>query len=152
VIRASFDSNILIYAEGTDDMDKRRSAIDLVARLGPENVVVSMQSAGETLRWMLRKGKVARGEAVLRLGWWLRNCAALPVSVAAFNQALSLVENHALQIWDAVILACSAEARAAILFSEDMQHGFTWSGVTIVNPFILTPETLDSLIPPRTFH
>ncbi len=38
-------------------------------------------------------------------------------------------------IWDAVILSAAAEADCQLLLSEDMQHGFVWRGVTIVNPF-----------------
>jgi predicted nucleic acid-binding protein len=76
----------------------------------------------------------------------------LPVSASAFRQATSLVEHHEFQVWDAVILAASAEAGAAVLLSEDMQHGFHWSGVTIVNPFVLTSEQRRNLVPPQLLH
>ena len=32
-------------------------------------------------------------------------------------------------------LAAAAEAGCRLLLSEDLQDGFTWSGVTVVNPF-----------------
>ena len=52
----------------------------------------------------------------------------------AFQSAFYLTVDHGLQIWDAVFLAVTAENRCRMLLSEDMQHGFTWRGVTVVNP------------------
>jgi predicted nucleic acid-binding protein len=34
-----------------------------------------------------------------------------------------------------LILAVTAEAGCRVLLSEDMHEGFTWRGVTVVNPF-----------------
>ena len=73
---------------------------------------------------------------------WIEHCELLDQSVASFRKALDLVSRHGFQVWDAVILAASAEAGAAVLLSEDMQHGFIWDGVTIVNPFVLSEEEL----------
>lgn len=56
--------------------------------------------------------------------------------------ALRLAAETRLQIYDAVILA-SVAGHADVLLSEDMQNGFTWNGVRIVNPF-----TDRSLLPP----
>jgi predicted nucleic acid-binding protein len=151
-VRISIDSNILIYAEGTDDLVKRDVVVPLIGQIGRANIVLPMQAAGETLRWLIRKGRLDRHAAVRKIEWWLDQCETLPVSASAFRMACNLVERHNFQTWDAVILAASAEARAAILLSEDMQHGFHWSGVTIVNPFVLTPDQLRGLIPPRTMH
>ena len=35
----------------------------------------------------------------------------------------------------APMLAAAAQSGCRILLSEDMQHGFTWRGMTIRNPF-----------------
>ena len=40
------------------------------------------------------------------------------------------------RIWDALILSVAAESRCCLLLSEDLQPGFTWRGVTVVNPFV----------------
>ena len=54
--------------------------------------------------------------------------------------SISRAHNH--RIWDAVILSAAAAAECRVLLSEDMQHGFTWSGVTVVNPFAEPPHPL----------
>lgn len=33
------------------------------------------------------------------------------------------------------MLSVAAESRCRMLLSEDLRHGFTWRGVTVVNPF-----------------
>jgi predicted nucleic acid-binding protein len=55
-----------------------------------------------------------------------------PILVAA---ALDVAVDHGLSIWDAIILSAAAAAGCRLLLSEDMQEGFIWSGVTVVNPF-----------------
>jgi len=47
-----------------------------------------------------------------------------------------------LRIWDAIVLATAAEAGCQMLLTEDLQAGFTWGGVTVVNPFAVPPHTL----------
>lgn len=54
---------------------------------------------------------------------------------AVLDAALALTARHELTIFDAVILSAAAFADCDILLSEDMQNGFTWRGVTVVNPF-----------------
>ena len=53
-------------------------------------------------------------------------------SWAALQAAMDLHADHQLQIWDALILAVAAEHRCRILLSEDLQHAFTWRGVTLI--------------------
>ena len=48
---------------------------------------------------------------------------------------MDLAADHGLSIWDAVIVAGAAQAGCRLLLSEDLQNGFTWQGVTVVNPF-----------------
>lgn len=61
---------------------------------------------------------------------------------AAMQSAFDLAADHGLQIWDALILSVAAEQRCRLLLSEDLQHGFTWRGVTVANPFVPQPHVL----------
>ena len=54
---------------------------------------------------------------------------------AVLAEAFALAERHGLQTYDAIILAAAAQGGCDILYSEDMQHGFEWNGVMVVNPF-----------------
>lgn len=73
---------------------------------------------------------------------WRTQFGQRATTVSAFDAATTLAADHGLTIWDAVILAVAAEAECRLLLSEDMQHGFLWRGVTIVNPFAGDPHPL----------
>jgi predicted nucleic acid-binding protein len=148
----SIDSSILICAEGVSGRVRRDIAVSTIYSIGHERILLSTQTSGETARWLVKKGGLNRTEAVQRITWWMDQCIPIPVSNEAFRTALSLVEKHAFQLWDAVVLAASAEAGADVSLSEDMQHGFVWSGVTILNPFILSPEQRMALAAGRALH
>lgn len=62
--------------------------------------------------------------------------------MACFIAALDLAVDHQLQFWDSLILAIAARARCRVLLSEDMQQGFIWGGVTVVNPYFEAPYPL----------
>jgi predicted nucleic acid-binding protein len=49
---------------------------------------------------------------------------------------VSLAREHGLSFYDALIVASAVEAGCDILYSEDMQHGRTFGGLGIVNPFL----------------
>ena len=57
----------------------------------------------------------------------------------AMRAALDLAADHQMPIWDALILSVAADLKCRLLLSEDFQHGFTWRGVTVLNPF-QTPQ------------
>jgi predicted nucleic acid-binding protein len=44
-------------------------------------------------------------------------------------------------MWDALIMSVAAENKCRLLISEDFQNGFTWRGVTVVNPFDTKAKT-----------
>ena len=59
----------------------------------------------------------------------------MPTDAAVMTEAFNLAEKHGLQTYDAIILAAAAKGGCDMLYSEDMQHGFEWNGVLVVNPF-----------------
>jgi predicted nucleic acid-binding protein len=66
--------------------------------------------------------------------------------------AADLATDHGFSIWDAIILSVAAQGSCRLLLSEDLQDGFTWAGVTVVNPFATRRHILLSTIlePSRT--
>ncbi len=49
---------------------------------------------------------------------------------------LALARDSGLAFYDALIVASAIEARCDMLYSEDMQHGRQFGGLTVVNPFL----------------
>ena len=66
---------------------------------------------------------------------WGDSFPLIETSASVSLAAMMLANDHQLGIWDAIILAAAADAGCRLLLSEDLQDGFTWSGVTVTNPF-----------------
>lgn len=63
-------------------------------------------------------------------------------SWSAFQAAIDLAIDHGFQIWDALIMAVAAENSCRMVLSEDLQAGFIWRGLTVINPFALPSSPL----------
>ena len=47
---------------------------------------------------------------------------------------MDLCVAHQLASWDALVLNVAAEGGARLLLTEDLNPGFSWRGVQVVNP------------------
>lgn len=134
-MKIGLDTNILAYAEGAGDAQRCESARALLVKLSRADVAIPAQALGELYRVLTgklkRDGDAARA-AVLD---WSDAYEIADSTWQAFQAAVDLACDHRMQIWDGLILAVVADARCRLLLSEDLQHGFTWRGVTVVNPF-----------------
>jgi predicted nucleic acid-binding protein len=134
-MRIVLDTNITAYAEGVGDEVRCLKAREIIAALPAENVLIPIQVLGELHRVLTRKAGWQPAEVKKALIDWADAFATLDTTRPALESALDLAADHDFQIWDALILAVSAEHRCRLLLSEDLQNGFTWRGVTVVNPF-----------------
>jgi predicted nucleic acid-binding protein len=134
-VRVALDTNILAYAEGVNGVAMKNVALELVDGLPQTSVVLPVQILGELFQVLVRKAGRSPGDARVAILSWRDTFALFETSAAAMLSAIDLAVNHQLGLWDAVILCAAAEADCHLLLSEDMQNGFIWQGVTIVNPF-----------------
>lgn len=84
---------------------------------------------------LVRKGGRAPKDAHEALLGWGDAYPLIESSPAVMLGAADLAVHHQFTIWDALILAAAADAGCRLLLSEDLQDGFTWSGVTVTDPF-----------------
>lgn len=141
-MKVAIDTNVLVYAEGVDGSERRRLAIDVIKSIPGHNVVLPAQALGELFAVLVRKDKRPADDARMAVTWWMDGYGTADTSPSVLAAAFSLAVDHRVAIWDAVILAVAANAGCRILLSEDMQDGFTWNGVTVVNPFAALPNVL----------
>lgn len=125
----------MIYAEGEVDDPRVQTAKRLIETLPDKYIVIPCQCVGETLNWLVSKGRVEKPIAALRASRWTMRFSNQPTTPQVLSLAFELLTSHDLQVFDAIILAAASEAGAEFLLSEDMQDGFSWRGVTVVNPF-----------------
>ncbi|WP_323989404.1 PIN domain-containing protein [Nguyenibacter sp. L1] len=146
-MRVVLDTNVLAYAEGMNGAERRDTALDLVRRLPREGGVVPAQVLGELFNVLVRKGGRSRAEARDAMLSWRDTFPVVETSPEIMLTAADLATDHRLGIWDAVVLSAASHAGCRLLLSEDLQDGFTWGGVTVVNPFATSRHPLlDALL------
>jgi predicted nucleic acid-binding protein len=100
------------------------------------------QVLGELFGVLVRKARRSAIEARRAVQIWQATYAVIGTTNTVLTRAMEVAVDHGLTIWDAVILAAASEAGCRVLLSEDMHEGFTWGGVTVVNPFAPSPHQL----------
>jgi predicted nucleic acid-binding protein len=135
-VRIAFDTNVLVYAEGLNDHDRAERARTLLARvISAHEAVVPVQVLAEL--FSVLKRRTPRSPEACRnavLGW-ADLLDVQDTTAATMRRAVDLVLAHRFAVFDAIILTAASEANCRFLLSEDLQDGFTWGGVTVVNPF-----------------
>lgn len=134
-MKAALDTNILAYGEGVNGAERRDVVHAILARIPQELIVIPAQVLGELYNVLTRKGGRSRKQARDALLSWNDAFSVAETSSDVMQVAVDLASDHRLGIWDAVILAVASRANCRLLLSEDFQQGFTWGGVTVVDPF-----------------
>ena len=141
-MRAALDTNIMAYAEGVGDSERCGRARQLVAELPVEYVVLPAQATGELYRVLTGKAGFAGSKAREAILGWSDSFEVADPTWSAFQSAFDLATGHRLQIWDALILSVAVENHCRLLLSEDLQQGFVWRGLSVVNPLAETADPL----------
>jgi predicted nucleic acid-binding protein len=141
-LRAALDTSVLAYAEGVNGAAMKKAALDLLQALPGGAAVVPVQALGELFNLLLKKAGRSAAKAHSSILGWRDAFPLIETSATVMLAALDLAKDHQLGIWDSVILAATSEAGCRLLLSQDLQDGFTWRGVTVVNPFLATKHHL----------
>jgi predicted nucleic acid-binding protein len=135
-VRSLLDTNILVYADAVDEPVRQRRAIEVIkTHRGAATGVLSTQVLQEYVNVALRRLGLQPALIRERLAFYARFevVAASPSLVAG---ALDLHVLHGLSFYDALIVHAAQVSGCQRVLSEDMQHGATFGGVQIVNPFL----------------
>ncbi|MGH9494349.1 MAG: PIN domain-containing protein [Candidatus Sulfotelmatobacter sp.] len=141
-MRIALDSNILVYVEGVNGVERKRDAVEIVRRLPQSDIILPVQVLGELFHVLSRKARWSPERVKDAVLSWQDSFSLVETSPAVLLAATDLAVAHHIGIWDAVILAAAATSGCRLLLSEDLQDGFTWGGVTVVNPFAMKRHEL----------
>ena len=129
------DTNILVYADDRRDRRKQTLARDLVRlALTSGKGRLSTQVLTEFFAVATRKLGLAAATVRRRVEVY----ASLPVFRPAAEDLLNAIDLHRLHgfaIWDALIVRAALASGCRVLYTEDLQHGRTFDGLEIVDPF-----------------
>ena len=126
-----FDTKILVYAQQANGKADRARALFAV---GGKLSVQVLNEFTAVARRKQRKDWREIAEAISDVLAVVDPPLALTLDL--HTSARALAEEHQLSFYDALIVASAIEAGCDILYSEDMQHGRTIGGLSIVNPFL----------------
>jgi predicted nucleic acid-binding protein len=130
-VKAFFDTNVLVYTATSEA--KKQKAVDCLRRGGVASVQV-LNEFVHVAHWKLRHDWP---QIELALGLFRASLDdVVPVTLTTHENAVALARDHRLAFHDAVIVASAIEAGCDILYSEDMQHGRSIGGLSLVNPFL----------------
>jgi len=133
---AFFDTNILVYVDDPSVPDKQKRADDLfTGHLRDGMAALSLQVLQEYYATVTRKLDIAPDFAQRRV-----EVLSL-ANIVRFEakDVIAAIELHRLvriSFWDALIVHAARVSGAAVLYSEDFQHGTVLGGVRIMNPFL----------------
>ena len=148
-MRTAIDTNILVYAEGVNGLDRRQAALNVLRRLPAAAALLPIQALGELYNVLIRKAGYAPADARARLVGWSMSYPTADTTRSALIAAADLAATHRLGIWDSIMITVAAENGCQLLLSEDVQDGFIWSGLTVANPFAAVPHPLLTALLPE---
>ena len=129
------DTNVLGYAASNAALDqaKRKVALDLLTQ---PDVALSGQVLAEFYVVATSKAKLnlTHDEAVFLLKT-VEPIPTCPVSRELVMAAIALSQRYQISYWDAAIIAAAKGMGCSTIYSEDLNDGQTYDGVTVVNPF-----------------
>jgi predicted nucleic acid-binding protein len=137
------DTNTLVYTLDAAEPRKRQLAADLLRRtIGNRTLVLSAQSLNECYRVITdRRRMMPREDARRFVGALMPFCTA-PYSREVTSLAWRIQDAAGFSWWDCVLVGSAVLAGCAVFLSEDMGHGRTLRGLTIMSPFDLETHKL----------
>lgn len=131
------DTNILVYAHDLDSGAKRETAKQAIKRLWNTGTgVISTQVLHEFYVTLTRKitKPLAQSDAKDLIKTYFP-WEIVTNDPETFLHAIDIETRHTLSFWDSLIIAAASSANAAILLTEDLNHGQIIEGIRIQSPF-----------------
>ena len=132
--RAFVDTNVLVYLVDRTTPDKQAVAERIWAP--SRELVLSTQVLNEFYSVTTTKGtRFLEPEAAEQ--FLLRFCAleVVPADAALVLAAVHRSRTDSLSLWDALLVEAALAAGCTRLLTEDMQHGRSFDGLVVENPF-----------------
>ncbi|MDB6139845.1 MAG: hypothetical protein JWO94_2917 [Verrucomicrobiaceae bacterium] len=136
------DTNILVYAHDADAGVKHEKARELVTAfwLAADKPFISTQVVAELHVNLVRKLKTTVLEAAEIAALYLDNWQMIYASASLIHEAWEIQHQWQLSFWDAQMIAAARRANAWETWTEDLNHGQDYGGVTAFNPFNPFPQ------------
>ncbi len=137
------DTNVLVYARDDRNAEKRHRARAWLATITDLGCArTNLQILNELIRWILKNeshrtlADIRKEIAALRI--WGDNS----LDGEELDLAWAVRENLGYQWFDCLLIAAAHNQGCRYFLTEDMAHGASFQGVTLIDPFRLSPDDL----------
>jgi len=143
----SIDTNVLIYSIDSSDAAKQEIADGVVERLIAARGCMPLQCLSEFYALTTRKRLITPHQAErvverMLMSLVIVSAEALLMSLVIVSaealdvvEAMHLQQQHGMQYFDALLIATARRVGCTLFLTEDMQHGRSFGGITVDNPF-----------------
>ena len=130
------DTNILNYALLSQDNQKRKHALEILAlAFSGDDFVISTQVLSECANVLFKKGGMD-AKTVSQCIEYLRQIEnVIPVTIQIVTRAIEIKALYGLQYYDSQIIAAAEKAGCTEIWSEDLGDGQIYCGIHRINPF-----------------
>ena len=138
-MKAFIDTNVFVYAQDNSDEIKTKMSQELIAKLFLEKQgFISTQVIQEFCNVFLKKSEkpLQPNDVAEIIDDLLVPLLAHTPDSSFYKRAINTYSRYALSFYDALIVQAAIDLKCELLYSEDMQNGTRYNGVTVVNPFI----------------
>jgi predicted nucleic acid-binding protein len=128
----TLDTNVLIYAFGKQDDDRKLIAKAIISKCN----IISLQVVNETVYVLHRKFKFSSFELDKILEFLKLNFIISDLSINILELTIQISAKYGFSFWDSMMVAAALNNDCSILYSEDMQDKQIIEGrLQIINPF-----------------
>ena len=136
IANAFFDTNVLVYA-AIGHRSEPRKYERAVGLIETEDYCTSAQVLQEFYVNVLRKADepLSEDEAIE----WVTTIARKPcqdLDRSVVFDGIRQSQRYQISYWDGAIIAAAHRLGATTLYSEDLNHGQSYGGVRVINPFL----------------
>ena len=129
------DTNVLIYAYSSKDLNKQKTAFRLIYE-ERENIVLSTQVINEFSSVLIKKYKVNPIVLYPKIQNFFVLFDVVLIDYSTIKKAFELLQKYNFSYYDSLIVSSALENDCKILYSEDMQDGLLVENkLKIKNPF-----------------
>ncbi len=138
-MKAFIDTNVFVYAQDKSDETKTKASQRLITKLFLEKQgFISTQVIQEFCNVFLKKSEkpLQPDDVIEIIDNLLAPLLAHTPDSSFYKRAINTCSRYSLSFYDALVIQAAIDLRCELLYSEDMQNGARYNGVTVVNPFV----------------
>ena len=131
--KPTLDTNILIYAFGHQDDERKQIAKEIITKCN----VISLQVVNECIYVLLKKFKFLINDVEKIISFLKQKFIISDLNIQTLDQTIKITTQYGFSFWDSMMIAAALDNHCSILYTEDMNNNqLIETRLRIINPFI----------------